>query len=227
MTFPAARSARLQPRARRRSRFRRYSGLSAGAASLGALTLILAACSSGSPDPAPAPARHRRPGIRAASSRSWPTPPSASPTRPRTTPCSSGSCSSTPTTAGRGSPKVGGVAGAKIVPDLATSIPTPTNGGKTYLFHIRKGIKFSNGQTLKPSQMTSSRTFERAAVHRARPDLVLLRARRREQVQHQGLRPVPGRCRRRLGLHPDAQPDRARPRADGPALAPVRLCRPR
>jgi hypothetical protein len=38
MTFPAARSARLQPRAWRRSRFRRYSGLSAGAASLGALT---------------------------------------------------------------------------------------------------------------------------------------------------------------------------------------------
>ena len=45
------------------------------------------------------------------------------------------------------------------MPDLATSIPTPTNGGKTYLFHIRKGIKFSNGQTLKPSDFV--RTFER------------------------------------------------------------------
>ncbi len=33
--------------------------------------------------------------------------------------------------------KVGGVAGTKIVPDLATSIPMPTNGGKTYVFHIR------------------------------------------------------------------------------------------
>ena len=55
--------------------------------------------------------------------------------------------------------KVGGVAGSKIVPDLATSIPTPTNGGKTYLFHIRQGIKFSNGQTLKPSDFV--RTFER------------------------------------------------------------------
>ena len=49
MTFPAGRSARLQPRAQRRSRFRRHSGLSAGAATLGALTLILAGCSSGSP----------------------------------------------------------------------------------------------------------------------------------------------------------------------------------
>jgi peptide/nickel transport system substrate-binding protein len=55
--------------------------------------------------------------------------------------------------------KVGGVAGTKIVPDLATSIPTPTNGGKTYVFTIRKGIKFSNGQVLKPSDFVT--TFER------------------------------------------------------------------
>jgi len=55
--------------------------------------------------------------------------------------------------------KAGGAAGNKIVPDLATSIPTPTNGGKTYVFHIRHGIKFSNGQTLKPSDFVT--TFER------------------------------------------------------------------
>src|SRR5947207_41679 len=42
--------------------------------------------------------------------------------------------------------RVGGTAGTQLVPDLATSIPTPTDGGKTYTFHIRKGIKFSNGQ---------------------------------------------------------------------------------
>jgi len=54
---------------------------------------------------------------------------------------------------------VGGLAGTKIVPDLATSIPIPTNGGKTYVFHIRRGIKFSNGQVLKPSDFV--RTFER------------------------------------------------------------------
>jgi peptide/nickel transport system substrate-binding protein len=52
-----------------------------------------------------------------------------------------------------------GLAGTKIVPDLATSIPLPTNGGKTYVFHIRKGIKFSNGQVLKPSDFVT--TFER------------------------------------------------------------------
>ena len=31
------------------------------------------------------------------------------------------------------------------MPDLATSLPTPTDGGKTYAFQLRKGIRFSNG----------------------------------------------------------------------------------
>jgi peptide/nickel transport system substrate-binding protein len=55
--------------------------------------------------------------------------------------------------------KEGGLPGTKIVPDLATSIPLPTNGGKTYVFHIRHGIKFSNGAVLKPSDFVT--TFER------------------------------------------------------------------
>jgi peptide/nickel transport system substrate-binding protein len=54
---------------------------------------------------------------------------------------------------------VGGLAGTKIVPDLASSIPLPTNGGKTYVFNIRRGIKFSNGATLAPTDFL--RTFER------------------------------------------------------------------
>jgi peptide/nickel transport system substrate-binding protein len=49
--------------------------------------------------------------------------------------------------------RVGGTEGTKLVPDLATSIPTPTDGGKTYKFTIRKGIKFSNGKELKPSDV--------------------------------------------------------------------------
>ena len=55
--------------------------------------------------------------------------------------------------------KVGGVAGTKIVPDLATAIPQPTDGGKTYTFQLRSGIKFSNGQPLQASDFV--RTFER------------------------------------------------------------------
>jgi peptide/nickel transport system substrate-binding protein len=37
---------------------------------------------------------------------------------------------------------VGGPAGNVPVPDLATSIPKPTNGGKTYTFKLKKGIRF-------------------------------------------------------------------------------------
>jgi peptide/nickel transport system substrate-binding protein len=55
--------------------------------------------------------------------------------------------------------RTGGVAGTKLVPDLATALPKPTDGGKTYVFHLRSGIKFSNGQLLKPSDFVS--TFER------------------------------------------------------------------
>jgi peptide/nickel transport system substrate-binding protein len=55
--------------------------------------------------------------------------------------------------------RVGGTPGTQIVPDLATSVPTPTDGGKTFTFQIRKGIKFSNGQVLKPSDFVT--TFER------------------------------------------------------------------
>ncbi len=38
---------------------------------------------------------------------------------------------------------VNGAAGAQIVPDLATSVPTPTDGGLTYTFHLKSDIKFA------------------------------------------------------------------------------------
>jgi hypothetical protein len=47
--------------------------------------------------------------------------------------------------------KVGGPAGNTLVPDLATSVPTPTDGGKTYTFTLRKNIRFSNGAAVKAS----------------------------------------------------------------------------
>jgi peptide/nickel transport system substrate-binding protein len=52
-----------------------------------------------------------------------------------------------------------GKAGTELVPDLATEIPQPTDGGKRYTFNVRKGIKFSDGQTMKPSDFKF--TFER------------------------------------------------------------------
>jgi peptide/nickel transport system substrate-binding protein len=53
----------------------------------------------------------------------------------------------------------GGKQGTKLVADLATSIPHPTNGGKTWKFTLRDGIKFSNGQTLTGNDVKA--TFER------------------------------------------------------------------
>ena len=38
-------------------------------------------------------------------------------------------------------------------PTSPSNLPTPTNGGKTWMFHLRKGIKFSNG---KPVTATTS-----------------------------------------------------------------------
>jgi peptide/nickel transport system substrate-binding protein len=37
---------------------------------------------------------------------------------------------------------VAGVAGNKLVPDLATALPRPTDGGKTYTLHLKQGVKF-------------------------------------------------------------------------------------
>ncbi|KLU58885.1 periplasmic oligopeptide-binding protein precursor [Peptococcaceae bacterium CEB3] len=35
--------------------------------------------------------------------------------------------------------------GQKIIPDLAVAMPTVSNGGLTYTFRLRQGIKFQNG----------------------------------------------------------------------------------
>jgi YVTN family beta-propeller protein len=42
-----------------------------------------------------------------------------------------------------------GAAGLRLVPDLALSIPTPTDGGRAYAFRVRPGIRYSDGQLLR------------------------------------------------------------------------------
>jgi YVTN family beta-propeller protein len=43
-----------------------------------------------------------------------------------------------------------GPPGGTLVPDLATALPTPINGGRTYIFHLRPGVRYSNGTPVKP-----------------------------------------------------------------------------
>ncbi len=43
-----------------------------------------------------------------------------------------------------------------VVPDLAQSMPKVTDGGKTYTFTLRKGIKFSNGAPVTTDDVVAS-----------------------------------------------------------------------
>jgi peptide/nickel transport system substrate-binding protein len=43
--------------------------------------------------------------------------------------------------------------------DLCTEMPKPTDGGKTYTFHIRKGVKFSDGSDLTAKDIVA--TFDK------------------------------------------------------------------
>lgn len=52
--------------------------------------------------------------------------------------------------------KVNGPDSFTVVPDLAESIPTPTNGGKTYVFTLRKGLKFSDGSPVTTDDVVAS-----------------------------------------------------------------------
>jgi len=50
--------------------------------------------------------------------------------------------------------QVSGPEGNDLVPDLAEAIPEPTDGGKTYVFTLRKGIRYSTGAEVKASDVT-------------------------------------------------------------------------
>jgi YVTN family beta-propeller protein len=47
----------------------------------------------------------------------------------------------------------GGAAGLTLVPDLAMDLPQPTDGGKTYTFVLRPGLRYSTGQVVRPGDI--------------------------------------------------------------------------
>ena len=52
--------------------------------------------------------------------------------------------------------RVDGIAGAALVPNLALGLPRPTDGGRTYRFQLRPGIRYSNGAALRAEDFRSS-----------------------------------------------------------------------
>ena len=49
--------------------------------------------------------------------------------------------------------RIGGPVGDTLVPDLATTLPAPVDGGRTYTFHLRPGIRYSNGTPVRPEDV--------------------------------------------------------------------------
>ena len=56
--------------------------------------------------------------------------------------------------------RVGGAAGSALLPDLATSVPRPTNGGLTYTFHLRPNLEYATGVPVHASDFR--RAIERS-----------------------------------------------------------------
>ena len=52
--------------------------------------------------------------------------------------------------------RVGGAEGTQLVPDLATAIPTPTEGGRKYTFTLRPGIRYSTGRLVRPEDFRTA-----------------------------------------------------------------------
>jgi peptide/nickel transport system substrate-binding protein len=52
--------------------------------------------------------------------------------------------------------RVGGIEGSELVPDLAASLPRPTEGGTSYVFRLRPDIHYSTGQLVQPEDVRAS-----------------------------------------------------------------------
>jgi len=52
--------------------------------------------------------------------------------------------------------RVPGAGGSTLVADLAASVPQPTDGGRTYTFQLRRGLRFSDGTPVRPQDFRAS-----------------------------------------------------------------------
>ena len=108
--------------------------------------------------------------------------------------------------------RVSGAAGATLVGGLATRPPAPSPDGRTYVFTLRRGIRYSDGTPVRPGDFRAS--MERyLRVSRGRVPALLHRDRRRTALHQRAgaLRPL---ARHRVGRargDDHGPPDRARP----------------
>jgi len=58
--------------------------------------------------------------------------------------------------------RVGGSGSVQVVPDLAVSLPASTDAGTTYTFQLRRGIRYSNGELVRPEDFR--RALERDLI---------------------------------------------------------------
>jgi peptide/nickel transport system substrate-binding protein len=49
--------------------------------------------------------------------------------------------------------RTGGAGGAEVVADLARTLPTPSDGGRTHTFQLRPGLRYSNGAPVRASDV--------------------------------------------------------------------------
>ncbi len=52
--------------------------------------------------------------------------------------------------------KVAGPPGRAVVADLAEAVPEPEDGGRTWVFRLRPGVRFSDGRPVRPADVAAS-----------------------------------------------------------------------
>ena len=69
--------------------------------------------------------------------------------------------------------RVGGLAGDQLVPDLARSLPRPTDGGRTYTFRLRAGLRYSTGELVRPYDFRRAIERDFAVAGQQNPGILL------------------------------------------------------
>ena len=122
--------------------------------------------------------------------------------------------------------RIPGAGGSTLVADLAASVPQPSDGGRTYTFQLRPGLRFSDGTPVRPEDFRAS--IERVVRLAGQGAAVLRRHRRRpRRARPRRCDLVAGHRDRRRGADDHHPPPPARRRVPAQARHPAGLRAPR